>query len=194
MGIHLSGGLFVDHISGNTLDNRKSNLRLCTNIENCWNSQVPRNSTTGYKGACKENNRYRSYFTYMGRRHNLGYYDTPEDAGRAYDKAALYYYREYARTNFPKEGYTEDDLEWAHQYVENLTLKRNNKSSKYRGVTKHTRSWQAYVSKDRNRLTLGSYKAEEDAAKAYDRKALELWGDDAKLNFPKENYIKEGTE
>ena len=38
---------------------------------------------------------------------------------------------------------------------------------------------------------LGSYKDPKEAAMVRDRKALELLGDKANLNFPRETYIKE---
>lgn len=142
----------------------------------------------------KKKNRYRAYFTYNKHRYNLGNYDTVEGAAKAYDKAVLYYCKEFARTNFPKEQYTKEDLEWARDYIETDKYKNAKRSSKYKGVCKHKLGWQAYTTYESKSIHIGIFKVEEDAARAYDKKMLELWGDSAKLNFPKENYIKGAIE
>lgn len=58
----------------------------------------------------------------------------------------------------------------------------------YRGVYKTSwgNTWQAAVQKDGKRHYLGAFKDEESAARAYDRKALSLYGSTANLNFPTE--------
>ena len=60
------------------------------------------------------------------------------------------------------------------------------KSSSYRGVTRHrqTGRWQAAAKHADKCHYLGLFDDEHDAAVAYDRKARELWGDFARLNFP----------
>lgn len=39
----------VDHINGDTLDNRKANLKICTHLENMQNYHKPKTNTSGYK-------------------------------------------------------------------------------------------------------------------------------------------------
>ncbi len=59
--------------------------------------------------------------------------------------------------------------------------------SKFRGVTYHIRRgksyWRAKITVDKVVYYIGEYQDEKEAAFAYDKKAIELLGDEAKLNF-----------
>jgi hypothetical protein len=94
-------GAVVDHINGDPSDNRRCNLRITTQSGNMCNSRLRSDSTTGYKGVSmdKRDGMYRAYIYYKGKQIALGYYDNPEEAAAAYDKAAVFYFGEYARTN-----------------------------------------------------------------------------------------------
>lgn len=94
-------GIYVDHINHNTLDNRRTNLRLCTRAENYQNQFKQKNNTSGYKGV----NWYSKYgkwqATIMSEKHlkHLGYYYKIEDAARAYNQAAKLYHGAFAALN-----------------------------------------------------------------------------------------------
>lgn len=95
----------VDHKNGNRLDNRRSNLRIVTPTQNVQNSGIRRDSTTGYKGVYFDKNRqkYRVKIVVNGKAKYLGQYRTAEEGGRAYDKAAAFYFGEFARPNFSRK-------------------------------------------------------------------------------------------
>ena len=102
----------IDHINGNGLDNRKCNLRVCTNAQNNANKPPQKNSKSGLKGVAKSSkNRWVAYIgtnilregTDKPERRIIGYFSTKEEAGRAYDAAAKERYGEYAWLNFPEE-------------------------------------------------------------------------------------------
>lgn len=92
-------GMIVDHINGNTLDNRKDNLRVCTISENAHNSKKPVNNTSGYKGVhyYKSRNKYTAKIMVNRKEYNLGYFNTAEEASAAYRAAAKIYHGEFAR-------------------------------------------------------------------------------------------------
>ena len=83
-------GIHVDHINGDTLDNRKENLRICSIAENQWNRGKSRNNTSGYKGVCwhKGNNKWIANITVNKKTINLGSFDSPELAYNAYCESA----------------------------------------------------------------------------------------------------------
>ena len=57
-----------------------------------------------------------------------------------------------------------------------------NNTSGYKGVTKNRKAWIASIMKDRQYVYIGSFETPEEAAKAYDAKAVELFGDYALTN------------
>ena len=102
----------VDHIDGNTLDNRKHNLRACSYTENNQNTRTKRNTTSRFKGVNRnKNKKYNCWSVYIrldGKTVNLGSYATEEDAARAYDIAHLTKSGIYANTNFPIGEYIKE--------------------------------------------------------------------------------------
>lgn len=98
----------IDHINGNTLDNRKSNLRIATRSQNLMNSGVGARNTSGYKGVSpsgRPSAPFLAQVVVMQKAKNLGRFRSAEEAARAYDKAAKELFGEFARLNFP-EGKT----------------------------------------------------------------------------------------
>ena len=100
-------GYLVDHVNRIPLDNRKSNLRLCTPAENSRNVGISQANSTGFKGVYFEklNNKYRARIKYNGKRVSLGCYENAVDAAIAYDKKAIELFGDFAYTNFPKDNY-----------------------------------------------------------------------------------------
>lgn len=86
----------VDHINRNPLDNRKSNLRICTSQENNCNTP-PRHS--GYKGVQKDYNRWVARITKDGKQITIGRFDTSEEAALAYNEKAKELFGEFAYLN-----------------------------------------------------------------------------------------------
>jgi len=78
----------VDHISGDGLDNRRSNLRVCTQTENVRNvAGSTRRNTTGYRGVSRHKGRFRARILVGKKKVSLGLFDTPELANIARLKA-----------------------------------------------------------------------------------------------------------
>jgi hypothetical protein len=94
----VAAGQMVDHINGDGWDNRKSNLRIVTNQQNCMN-QRPRLGRK-YKGVAKlPSGRYRTRITVEGAHLHVGVFDTEIEAAKAYNEMAVLQYGQYARLN-----------------------------------------------------------------------------------------------
>ncbi|MGJ4857070.1 HNH endonuclease [Labrys sp. La1] len=91
----------VDHINGNTFDNRICNLRVATRALNIANSKLSKKNTSGYKGVSysKSRNKWQSYITVARKHIFLGNYDCPTKAHAAYFEAAKRYFGEFARAS-----------------------------------------------------------------------------------------------
>jgi len=96
-------GLVVDHIDHNCLNNRRSNLRLCTQKQNNCNTLPRKGCSSKYKGVSfnKARKRFIAYIQHNKKRYFLGYFDDEIDAAKAYDKAAKKFFGEFAYLNFP---------------------------------------------------------------------------------------------
>lgn len=95
-------GMLIDHKNGNGLDNRRYNLRICTNAENSRNARKSIKNTSGYKGVIwhKASKKWYARINFNYRRISLGYYNDVVDAARAYDAAAKELFGEFANLNF----------------------------------------------------------------------------------------------
>ncbi len=89
--------IHVDHINGDRLDNRRSNLRLCTNAENLRNRITPKNNTSGFKGVTlTAEKRWKAQIKFERKYYYLGLFSTAEAAHEAYKAAAVKLHGEFA--------------------------------------------------------------------------------------------------
>ncbi len=95
-------GKVVDHINRDGLDNRRSNLRAATSLQNNMN-RPSKKGTSEYKGVFfkSQAKRWKARISVDGKRMHLGFFEDEIEAARAYDAAAKKYYGEFAYLNFP---------------------------------------------------------------------------------------------
>jgi hypothetical protein len=102
-----SEGVEVDHEDNDGLNCRRSNLRLATHAQNQRNKVRLRNNRSGYKGVYKRwdprPSPWGAHIRVNGKLKKLGYHATPEEAARAYDRAARELFGSFAKLNFPEE-------------------------------------------------------------------------------------------
>jgi hypothetical protein len=87
--VNAENGMDVDHINGNTLDNRKSNLRICTHAENTRNRRGRSTNRSGYKGVywCEEKQNWTVEVILNGKRAFRKQFKNLLDAVKAHDDA-----------------------------------------------------------------------------------------------------------
>lgn len=100
-------GQWVDHINRNPLDNRRENLRLCSQSQNQWNSGRQKGKS-GFRGVAKVGGRYYANITYQNRKIYIGCFLTALEAASVRDDAAIRLHGEFAVLNFPDRRFRSD--------------------------------------------------------------------------------------
>ena len=94
-------GEYTDHIDGNGLNNTRENLRIVTSCQNNRNRKKIPGRSSKYKGVSfeKDRNKWRSIIINNYQKIDLGRFDNEVDAAKAYNKAAIELFGEFARLN-----------------------------------------------------------------------------------------------
>jgi hypothetical protein len=94
-------GLFTDHKNGNTLDNRRDNLRVATSKDNQRNQKVRLGSISGLKGVSLDRG-HKKWKVAVGRGKGsyVGHFEDKKEAAIAYNKVAKEKFGEFARLNY----------------------------------------------------------------------------------------------
>lgn len=101
--VNTPSGAETDHINGDGLDNRRCNLRVCSKSQNLINAGPQRNNTSGYKGVHFHKQKGLWYAQIRANRIKFQsrYFESKDDAARAYDELAKQHFGEFAQLNFP---------------------------------------------------------------------------------------------
>lgn len=94
-------GMVTDHINRNKLDNRRSNLRICTHAQNMANQGAQKNNKSGYRGVHWHTKRlkWKAQIQLMGKTICIGFFDNKEDAALAFNQKAEELHGEFAYLN-----------------------------------------------------------------------------------------------
>lgn len=162
----------VDHRNRNGLDNRRSNIRICTTAQNCRNRRL---RTKPYYGVREYGEFWAAYYTESGEYHHIGTFATVEQAAYAYNLAI----QEHGLDDFSPVNDVPPQVLPLREPGTALA-KRSGRSSRYIGVSwdKKHHTWRAEVVRmvdgKRRNFYLGNFHTEEAAAAAYQAKAQEL--------------------
>lgn len=90
---------FIDHINCIKDDDRWINLREADERQSIHNKGISIRNTSGFKGVTFRHsvNKWQAAINLNGVYHDLGFYDTAEEAGKVYEKAAIDNHKEFAR-------------------------------------------------------------------------------------------------
>lgn len=175
-------GVMVDHRNGDTLDNRRDNLRLCTNSQNQANRQRSR-GVSPFKGVCwqKRTNgtgSWKAQLVIEGNVVYLGVFGTDLEAAAAYNAAALSHFGEFAHLN---------DLSLPASETVSHERRQTRKASPsgFKGVTYDVarNKWMAQLTYKGVSYLKKRFATAESAALAYDAAARTAYGPTATTNF-----------
>lgn len=99
VGLKKGDPLVVDHIDGNTLNNRRSNLRVCTQAENARNAGPQRGSASKYRGVQKQGSKWISCITKDGVKTHLGFFSDQVLAAVIYNQAGAKAFGQFFKPN-----------------------------------------------------------------------------------------------
>lgn len=176
------GGVMVDHIDGDRLDNRRANLRLCTNSQNQANRQVFR-GVSPFKGVIWQKRlngtgSWKAQLVAQGEIVYLGVFDTDLDAAAAYNAEATRRFGEFAFLN---------DLTLPASELRSHVRRQVHRapSSGFKGVTFDSGrgKWMAQLTYKGVTHLKKRYSTAEEAARAYDLVARAIHGQEAITNL-----------
>ena len=96
--------VMVDHRDRDTRNNRRANLRFCTNRQNSANQGIRRTNSSGFKGVSPVGHKFRAYGRVDRKQFNLGLFEDPVAAALVRDDWARRTHGEFASLNFPRSG------------------------------------------------------------------------------------------
>jgi hypothetical protein len=153
------------------------------------------NATSRYLNVVKVNVRgnktWRAACVFNGKFKFIGLFYTEEEAAKARDRFVLKHIGYSVPLNFPLAYYEHNPVDIIVERPNRIYSQRPNKrnTSGYKGVTRNGKNgWRAAIMCNGVYYLLGTHKTKEEAAKRYDIKAIELFGDSAKTNFPLADY------
>jgi hypothetical protein len=132
--MHAGPGEIVDHINGNTLDDRKCNLRIVDKWQSSQNRKKRSDGNNKYVGVHSHKNRFRVELSAYGEKIRLYGFTNEEQAARARDILAKLYHGACARmSGVTYENMTPDEI----QQLKNIADEHAVKASMLRGEMKH---------------------------------------------------------
>jgi len=200
--------LKVDHINGNTLDNRKENLRLATTSQNAQN--VKRTPAANYLGVKDVGYSYQYCITSNNKSYYVRGFDSELGAAVARDEACKYLHGEFAVLNFPEMLTTATPPEKHLNQIKSSSGTRKDQAlMRMRNARKSSDLVKFGVKVDKRNgnfiasipttcgvksLYIGTFKQEQEAREAYDSVSKYYYGDQGALNFPDSNIKPEPVE
>ena len=157
-------GYEIDHIDGNKANNKLSNIRLCTKVQNSYNKAGIENITM-YRGVYKSLEKFAASIKIDGVDTYLGTFDTAEEAAKCYELKAQDIQKEFYKM---PSYYSQLD-----SVIPNKFTKTN--STGYKGVSKTTSGkYRSYTRVEGKKVYLGTFGTAEEAYNAYIAKQVEL--------------------
>lgn len=189
----------IYHKNGNPCDFRRDQIIICTRSELGHFIGSSNIKLSKYKGVYyyERSNKWAVRIIKEGKIYDGGHFSSDEDAAIIADYLILKNFGNDAERNYteiPVQEIEERYNQILAQYGQNSNVKKARsgqgltrckyKTSEYIGVSRDKTKWTARIKYNKKQMHIGNFETEAEAAQAYDNKAIELYGESAKINFP----------